>query len=242
MPRAPDAIELRHLRAFVAVADELNFGRAASRLFISQPALSRQIRSLERLVGCDLLRRSTHRVELTLAGDALLNRARRLLVDVDGAVFETRAVGGELERRLAEIWEPVSDLTAADPDLQALRDAGEQLHAQFEPVTDIAVRPANAGGVPATAAVAPVRCSAATVLLLARRRLRDGVRLRLPPLCQRPRGRRRRVRPGTRLPPGAGAPVPGGAGGRRARVPVDDRRRDRSRIGGRGRRLRPAEG
>jgi hypothetical protein len=68
LPPAPDAIELRHLRAFVAVAEELNFGRAASRLFVSQPALSRQIRGLERLVGCDLLRRTTHRVELTWPG------------------------------------------------------------------------------------------------------------------------------------------------------------------------------
>src|SRR3954469_3023641 len=89
LPPAPDAIELRHLRAFVAVAEELNFGRAANRLFVSQPALSRQIRGLERLVGCDLLRRTTHRVELTLAGDALLDRARRLLADVDDAVFPT---------------------------------------------------------------------------------------------------------------------------------------------------------
>src|SRR6202045_3757594 len=81
LPQAPDAIELRHLRAFVAVADELNFGRAAGRLYLSQPALSRQIRNLERLVGCDLLRRSTHRVELTLAGEGLLDRARGLLRD-----------------------------------------------------------------------------------------------------------------------------------------------------------------
>src|SRR5436309_10230858 len=83
LPPAPEAIELRHLRAFVAVAEELNFGRAATRLFVSQPALSRQIRSLERLVGANLLRRTTHRVELTLAGDALLDRARRLLTEVD---------------------------------------------------------------------------------------------------------------------------------------------------------------
>jgi DNA-binding transcriptional LysR family regulator len=84
-PQAPDGIELRHLRAFVAVAEELNFGRAAERLYVSQPALSRQIRALEKLVGCELLRRSTHRVELTLAGEALLERARMLLRDVDEA-------------------------------------------------------------------------------------------------------------------------------------------------------------
>jgi acetyl esterase/lipase len=148
LPPAPDAIELRHLRSFVAVAEELNFGRAATRLFVSQPALSRQIRALERLVGCDLLRRSTHRVELTLAGEALLDRARRLLTEVDDAVFATRSVGGELERRLAELWEPINDLTAADPDLQRLRDACEQMHAQFEPVASVGVRPVNAGGVP----------------------------------------------------------------------------------------------
>ncbi|HEX6418466.1 MAG TPA: LysR family transcriptional regulator, partial [Acidimicrobiales bacterium] len=112
LPPAPDGIELRHLRAFVAVAEELNFGRAASRLYLSQPALSRQIRSLERHVGCDLLRRSTHGVELTLAGDALLDRARDLLHGVDDAVSATRAVGGELAGRLARIWEPVSELTA----------------------------------------------------------------------------------------------------------------------------------
>ena len=95
-PQAPDGIELRHLRAFVAVAEELNFGRAAERLYISQPALSRQIRALEQFVGCELLSRSTHRVELTIAGEALLDRARKLLLDVDEAVAETLAVGGEL--------------------------------------------------------------------------------------------------------------------------------------------------
>ena len=165
LPPAPDAIELRHLRAFVAVAEELNFGRAATRLFLSQPALSRQIRSLERLVGCNLLRRSTHRVELTLAGDALLDRARRLLTDLDDAVLATRSVGGDLERRLAAAWEPLDDLTAASPDLQALRDACEQLHGQFEMAPGVTVRPVIAGGVPSLL-LSPRPELAPTVLLL----------------------------------------------------------------------------
>jgi epsilon-lactone hydrolase len=148
LPPAPDGIELRHLRAFVAVAEELNFGRAAARLYLSQPALSRQIRGLERLVGCDLLRRSTHQVELTLAGDALLDRARELLHGVDDAVSATRAVGGELAGRLARIWEPVNDLTSAGADLQELRNGYESLHAQFGPPPEVVVRPVNTGGVP----------------------------------------------------------------------------------------------
>jgi epsilon-lactone hydrolase len=148
LPPAPDGIELRHLRAFVAVAEELNFGRAAARLYVSQPALSRQIRGLERLVGCDLLRRSTHQVELTLAGDALLDRARELLHDVDDAVSATRAVGGELAGRLARIWEPVNDLASTGADLQELRNSYESLHAQFAPPPEVEVRPVNAGGVP----------------------------------------------------------------------------------------------
>lgn len=58
---------------------------------MSQPALSRQIRGLEQLVGCELLRRSTHRVELTLAGEVLLERARKLLSGVDEAVSAAMA-------------------------------------------------------------------------------------------------------------------------------------------------------
>jgi acetyl esterase/lipase len=144
---APDGIELRHLRAFVVVAEELNVGRAAARLYISQPALSRQIRSLERLVGCDLLRRSTRGVELTLAGDALVDHARALLLAVDDAVSATRAVGGELAGRLALLWAGIRDLTTVDTDLQALRNAAEELLGQFPPPPEVTVRPLNTGGV-----------------------------------------------------------------------------------------------
>ena len=152
LPQAPDAIELRHLRSFVAVADELNFGRAAARLYLSQPALSRQISSLERLVGCELLRRSTHRVELTLAGEALLGRVRELLQSLDEAVSVTRSLGGELLARVNRHWELAglgSEVTDPGQDLQELRDAFEALHAQFEPPPGISVRPVNAAGVAA---------------------------------------------------------------------------------------------
>jgi epsilon-lactone hydrolase len=146
-PQAPDAVELRHLRAFVAVAEELNFGRAADRLHISQPALSRQVRSLEQLVGTELLRRSTHKVELTLAGEALLDRARKLLSDIDEAVAAAQSVGGELIARVARLWEPITDEATTDANLQAMRDAYEQLLAQFPVPDGMLVRPVNAGGV-----------------------------------------------------------------------------------------------
>ncbi len=146
-PQAPDAIEIRHLRAFVAVAEELNFGRAAERLHLSQPALSRQVRALERLVGCELLLRSTHRVELTLAGEALLDRARHLIRDLEDAVSATQSVGGELSRRVAQLYQPLAELAAADADIHQMRAAYEALHAEFSPPPEIVVRPVNAGGV-----------------------------------------------------------------------------------------------
>jgi epsilon-lactone hydrolase len=147
-PQAPDGVELRHLRAFVAVAEELNFGRAAERLYVSQPALSRQIRALEQLVGCELLRRSTHSVELTLAGEALLDRSRKLLRDVDEAVSAALAVGGELLGRIAKMLEPMEGLLANNPDLVATRRAFEALNAQFSPPPGTNIQPVTAGGVP----------------------------------------------------------------------------------------------
>ena len=146
-PQAPEAIELRHLRAFVAVAEELNFSRAADRLHISQSALSRQISSLEKLIGCDLLRRSTHRVELTLAGEALLERTRSLLEGFDEAVSTTQSVGGELAFRLAQYWAPVFATVDSGISLAERRAAIEGLCAQFPPPDGIEVEPVNAGGV-----------------------------------------------------------------------------------------------
>jgi DNA-binding MarR family transcriptional regulator len=148
-PQAPDGIELRHLRAFVAVAEELSFARAADRLYLSSPALSRQVRGLEQLLGAELLRRSTHRVELTVAGEALLDRARKVLDDVDGAVSAAMAVGGELLSRVTKMWQPLEGRLAGDVDLQEAREAAEEMQGQLAPPSGTKVRPVVAGGVPA---------------------------------------------------------------------------------------------
>ncbi|HJP72842.1 MAG TPA: LysR family transcriptional regulator [Pseudonocardiaceae bacterium] len=86
-------IELRHLRYFLAVADELHFGRAARQVHIAQPALSQQIRQLEMLVGVELFQRSSRRVRLTDAGTAFQIRARDLLERLAGDVDEAGRVG-----------------------------------------------------------------------------------------------------------------------------------------------------
>jgi epsilon-lactone hydrolase len=164
-PKAADAIELRHLRAFVAVAEELNFGRAAAALYVSQPALSRQIRALEQLMGCELLRRSTHRVELTLAGEALLDRARRLLRDVGEAVTSVQAVGGELAERASRLWAPIEEVWGPQGDLERARAAYEELLTSFSPPEGVTVRSANASGVPALV-LTPSEQSGASVLYL----------------------------------------------------------------------------
>lgn len=90
-------MELRHLRSFVAVAEELHFSRAATRLHIEQPAISQQIRQLERELGATLFERTTRRVELTVAGKVLLDHARRVLDALERGVSDTRrAARGKL--------------------------------------------------------------------------------------------------------------------------------------------------
>jgi LysR family transcriptional regulator, benzoate and cis,cis-muconate-responsive activator of ben and cat genes len=85
-------MDLRQLRYFVAVAEELHFSRAAARLSLAQSALSSQIRALEREVGGPLLVRSTRRVELTPAGATLFADAREILASVDEALHRVRAL------------------------------------------------------------------------------------------------------------------------------------------------------
>ncbi|MBV8952754.1 MAG: LysR family transcriptional regulator [Solirubrobacterales bacterium] len=90
-------VELRHLRYFIAVAEERNFSRAAERLHMAQSPLSAAIRQLEQEIAAELLVRSSRGVSLTSAGEVLLNHARRILETVEGAIAAARSAGaGEL--------------------------------------------------------------------------------------------------------------------------------------------------
>lgn len=93
-------MELRQLRYFVAVAGELNFTKAASKLRVAQPALSRQIQQLEQEIGAKLFERSPRGARLTRAGDALLTEARSLLAQCSKAILAARAAANQSQKSL----------------------------------------------------------------------------------------------------------------------------------------------
>ncbi|QIG97436.1 MULTISPECIES: LysR substrate-binding domain-containing protein [unclassified Bradyrhizobium] len=116
-------MELRHLRYFVALGEELNFTRAAERLHIAQPPLSQQIRQLEDELGVTLLQRNSRPVRLTEAGELFLARARALLASFEDAVADTRRVGRGQAGKLA-IGFVGSAMFAGLPDIvSSYRDA-----------------------------------------------------------------------------------------------------------------------
>ena len=129
---SPHVVELRHLRYFVAVAEELNFSRAAQRLHMAQPPLSVAIRQLEQEVGADLFVRTTREVTLTDAGRALLDGARRALAEVEGALATARrAAAGEVgSLRVAFSW------SARFETLPALGQALRTRHPDLELLTE----------------------------------------------------------------------------------------------------------
>jgi DNA-binding transcriptional LysR family regulator len=148
-------VELRHLRSFLAVAEELHFGRAAARLHISQPPLSQQIRRLEDELGARLFRRTKRRVELTPAGQAFLTEARQTLAQAERAVRAAqRAERGELGELvvgylIAAAYGPLPDVIRmfrrrfpdVDLRLQNLRSV-QQRHALLNRQIDVGfVRP-----------------------------------------------------------------------------------------------------
>jgi DNA-binding transcriptional LysR family regulator len=92
-----DRVELRQLRFFLTLAEELHFGRAAAREHIVQSALSQHIQRLEREIGVPLVERNTHHVRLTRAGDVLTTAARAILRDVERAEIATREASANTE-------------------------------------------------------------------------------------------------------------------------------------------------
>jgi DNA-binding transcriptional LysR family regulator len=101
-----DNVELRHLRAFVAVAEELNFSRAARRLHLAQQSLSAQVQQLEHGLGVQLFRRTTRRVELSEAGAVLLEQAQTVLRLVASALEQTQRVAAGESGRLVVSYTP----------------------------------------------------------------------------------------------------------------------------------------
>lgn len=152
-------MELRQLRYFVAVAEELHFTRAAARLNVAQPPLSQQIRQLEGELQTALLRRNSRHVELTAAGQAFLEEARRTLAQADRAVHAARVAGrgpaGHLDLGFVDsslhgyLPEVLRDYRRRYPDVQvALRELTSGAQAEAIQRGDLQVgllRPTQAG-------------------------------------------------------------------------------------------------
>jgi DNA-binding transcriptional LysR family regulator len=114
-------IELRQLRYFVAVAEELHFGRAAKKLHMTQPPLSQAIQGLEAELGAALFHRTTRQIQLSAAGIVLLPEAKRLLAQASllPAIAQSAAAGSIGELRLAFI--SIADYSILPPSLRRFR-------------------------------------------------------------------------------------------------------------------------
>ena len=168
----PVDVEMRHLRALVTVAEELNFTRAAERLHLSQQALSGQIRQLEDRVGTRLVERDTRRVALTAAGVTLCEQARPLLSTAGQAVAAARAAGAQRTRLTIGYVAPLTRRMLAP----AVRDFSEA-HPEVELITHFARVPDPLAG---------LREGPADVAILYGEFEHDGIELR--PLFSEPRG------------------------------------------------------
>jgi DNA-binding transcriptional LysR family regulator len=116
-----DNVELRQLRYFIAVAEELHFRRAAERLYVTQPALSRQVARLEREVGVQLFERNRRGVELTPAGSELLASLCQALVQLERVLADARW-RGQQDHPAAQVGTDRSGIGTTHPVLQAVLD------------------------------------------------------------------------------------------------------------------------
>jgi DNA-binding transcriptional LysR family regulator len=134
-------MELRHLRYFVTVAEELHFGRAARRLHLSQPPLSMQIKSLEQELGTPLLLRTQRRVELTAAGEAFLKEAREILVRVSAAAETARRAARGETGQLEVGFVSIADYNILPPVLREFRQRSPGIRLSLrEATTDVQLR------------------------------------------------------------------------------------------------------
>ena len=128
-------LDLRQLRYFVTVAEELHFGRAAARLHMTQPPLSQTIQALEELLGAPLFLRTRRSVALTPAGDALLPEARRMLAQAaELPELVRRAASGETGR-ISLAFVSSADYSVLPPFLRSYRDTFPQVQINLQEAT-----------------------------------------------------------------------------------------------------------
>jgi DNA-binding transcriptional LysR family regulator len=139
-------MELRHLRYFVAVAEELHFGRAADRLHTSQSSLSQQVRNLETELKVDLFRRIKRHVELTPAGDRFLREAREILAAAERATGSAREAAREESRKIVIGISPETDWQFLGKALRLFREHAPSVEVFFQNLTPEAQIEALRGG------------------------------------------------------------------------------------------------
>ncbi len=128
-------MELRHLRYFVAVAEELHFGHAANHLHTSQSSLSQQIRNLEKELKVDLLRRVRRHVELTPAGKRFLQEAREILTAAERAAGLARETAREESRKIVIGISPETDWAFLGRTLRLFREQATSVEVMFQNLT-----------------------------------------------------------------------------------------------------------
>lgn len=146
MPRMDEKINLRLLRYFLAVAEELHFGRAAKRLHIAQPPLSQQIKLLEQALGFPLFERTSRRVALTPAGEMMAAVARQCFADLRQGVTAARLEArGERVLRIGYVTTAI--LTFLPATVRAFREQQPATHLQLREVpSSLQLQSLRAGG------------------------------------------------------------------------------------------------
>jgi DNA-binding transcriptional LysR family regulator len=164
-------MELRHLRYFVAVAEELHFRRAAERLHIAQPAISEQVRKLEDELGVRLFDRSQRIVSLTDAGAALLPEAHRVLRQAEAARLAARSASDRPTSALRIGYAPTALLASIPRTLRRLVTATPNLQITMEPGSGIELVDAvRAGELDVAVVSLPVPTAGVRVTLLGEQR------------------------------------------------------------------------